>query len=92
MAPIFSTNIIFIHKFEVCMFVQVTIEALFALKTLLPRSSNCAAVQTNRIVQTSNLGKINNSPKNGSIFRNLVVFQILRKISASTLLGENNAS
>ena len=92
LAPILSTNIIWIHKFYVCLFVQVTIEALFGLKTWLPRNSNCAALQTNRIVKTSNLRKINNSLKKASIFRNLEVFQILREVSNSTWERKNKAS
>ena len=64
-------------------------ENLTSKKFQLCRPSN---KQTNRIVQTSNLRKINNSSKNGSIFRNLEVFQILREISTSTLSGKNNAS
>ena len=63
----------------------------FALKTQIQmcRPSN---KQTNRIVQSSNLRKINTLSKNVSIFRNLEVFQIWREISTSTLSGKNNAS
>ena len=52
----FSTNMLLIYKLNVCVFVQVKIEALFALKTWLPTvpPSN---KQWNRIVQGSNLKK-----------------------------------
>ena len=64
-------------------------ENLTSKKFQLCRPSN---KQTNRIVQTSNLRKINNSLKKASIFRNLEVFQILREISTSTWERKNKAS
>ena len=60
---------------------------LTSKKFRLCRPSN---KQTNRIVQTSNLRKINHSLKKASIFRNLEVFQILRESSTLSLSQINN--